>query len=195
MDLSAPPRTPALLCCVWLSAVAYSIAMAEIQIRAAEPTDAEAYYEVFTGPSATANTLQIPWQSLEVFRGRLASSDANRHSLVAVIDGRVVGMCSLHLETNPRRRDCASIGMAVFDDFHGQGVGSAMMRALMELADGWYCLRRVELTVWADNAAAVHLYEKFGFVIEGTASQYALRAGEYVDAYYMARVKPSSAST
>jgi putative acetyltransferase len=168
--------------------------MAEIHIRATEPTDADALYEIFSGPKAVAGTLQVPWVSLDQRRAR-AAPDPSRHSVVAVVDGRVVGNASLHLEPSPRRRDCGWIGMAVRDDVQGPGVGSALMRALMELADGWYCLRRLELTVWADNAAAVHLYEKFGFVIEGTAKQYALRGGEYVDAYYMARFRPSSSST
>ena len=120
--------------------------MAEIHIRAVEPTDAEALFEIFSGPKAVAGTLQAPWLSLEQRRGWLVP-DPSRHGLVAVIDGRVVGNASLHLEPAPRRRDCGWIGMAVRDDVQGQGVGSAMMRALMELADDWYCLRRLELTV------------------------------------------------
>ena len=43
--------------------------------------------------------------------------------------------------------------------------------------------------VYTDNAAAIHLYEKFGFVIEGTKRKYAFRDGEYVDAHVMARVR------
>jgi len=166
----------------------------EIVIRATEASDAEAIFEIMNGRLAQANTLQIPWVSLDERRRRL-EPDPNSHRLAATIDGRVVGMLGLHLERGPRRRDVASIGMAVHDDFQGQGVGSALMRALIELADGWYGVRRLELTVYTDNAPAVHLYEKFGFVIEGTGRQYALRAGKYVDAYYMARLRPSSANT
>lgn len=168
--------------------------MAEIHIRAFESADADALYEIFSGPNAVAGTLQTPWVSLEE-RRRRATVDGDTHRLVATIDERVVGNAALHLEGNPRRRDCGWIGMAVHDDFQGQGVGNALMRALMELADNWYGLRRVELTVWTDNKAAVHLYEKFGFVVEGTARQFARRDGEFVDAYYMARLSPSSAKT
>ena len=46
-----------------------------------------------------------------------------------------------------------------------------------------------DLTVFADNAPAITVYKKFGFHIEGTGKNYAFRNGEYVDAYYMARVK------
>jgi L-phenylalanine/L-methionine N-acetyltransferase len=42
--------------------------------------------------------------------------------------------------------------------------------------------------VYTDNLAAVHLYRKFGFAIEGTCRAYAFRDGAYVDAYQMARL-------
>jgi putative acetyltransferase len=63
------------------------------------------------------------------------------------------------------------------------------MAAMIDLADNWLGIRRLELTVYADNTAAVHLYEKFGFRIEGTLSQFARRAGTLVDAYSMARLR------
>ena len=40
-----------------------------------------------------------------------------------------------------------------------------------------------------DNVPATALYEKFGFEVEGTHRHFALREGEYVDAYSMARLK------
>ena len=157
-------------------------------MRAAEPGDVEAIQELLAQPLAQANTLQLPFRSIEDRRQRVMS-DSHTHRLVAVVDGRVVGELGLHLEGNPRRRGVAEFGMAVHDEYHGRGVGSALMAALLELADNWLGLRRLELTVYTDNTAAVHLYEKFGFVIEGTASAYALRGGKYVDAYYMARLR------
>lgn len=58
----------------------------------------------------------------------------------------------------------------------------------MELADNWLGLKCIELNVYTDNAAGVHLYQKFGFVIEGTARRFAVRGGDWVDAHYMARL-------
>jgi L-phenylalanine/L-methionine N-acetyltransferase len=63
------------------------------------------------------------------------------------------------------------------------------MEAALDLADNWLDLTRVELSVYTDNAAAVALYKKFGFEIEGTRRRYAFRNGEYADAYSMARIK------
>ncbi len=163
--------------------------MATITVRAREPRDLEAITEIFNCPSVVAGTLQLPYRSLEERREWLSHSAPGTHSLVAEIGGRVVGQLGLHPATSPRRRHCASIGMAVHDDFQGQGIGSALMAAMLELADHWLDLRRIELQVYADNAAAVHLYEKCGFTIEGSLRSYAYRSGSFEDAYMMARLR------
>jgi putative acetyltransferase len=159
-----------------------------IHVRAREPRDVEALTEILNCPGVYAGTLQLPYRSVESRRERMVQ-DANAHHLVAEIDGRVVGALGLHTDTSPRQRHVGSIGMMVHDDVQGQGVGSALMEAMIDLADNWLGLRRIELHVYTDNASAVHLYEKFGFEIEGTARQFAFRDGVYVDAYVMARVR------
>ena len=164
--------------------------MATIQIRAAEPGDFEPIAEIWNCPGVIAGTLQLPFRSVEERRERLTQRSPDAYLLVAEFDGRVVGIAGLQVEANPRRRHCGSIGMAVHDDFQGRGVGSALMAALIDLADNWLGLHRTELTVYADNAPAIHLYEKVGFVIEGTARDFALCGGAYVDAHTMARLCP-----
>ena len=79
--------------------------------------------------------------------------------------------------------------MSVHDDWQGQGVGTALMEAAIELADRWLGLSRLELTVFADNEAAIHLYRKFGFDVEGTHRRYAFRDGGFADAHFMARIR------
>lgn len=161
-----------------------------ITVRAAEPDDAEDLTDLFNCPGVVAGTLQLPYASVEVRRARLSEPPRGSHSLVAVLDDeRIVGMLGLHVEQQPRRARCATFGMAVHDDYQGQGIGSTLMRAMLDLADNWLGLSRLELTVYTDNARAIRLYEKFGFSIEGTAQRYALRGGVEVDAYYMARLR------
>jgi len=71
-------------------------------------------------------------------------------------------------------------------------VGSALIVAGLDLADRWLNYRRLELTVYTDNVAALGLYRKFGFVIEGTHRDFAFRDGRYVDAHAMARLNPAT---
>ena len=163
-----------------------------IVVRRAEPRDAEALQAIFCGPKVIAGTLQLPFPSIEAWRKRLSEFPASDQFLVATIDGDVVGNLGLHIGGNsPRRRHVGQLGMAVRDDRHGRGVGSALMRAVLDLADGWLNYQRLELWVFTDNLAALALYRKFGFVIEGTCRAHAFRDGRYADTYAMARMHPS----
>jgi putative acetyltransferase len=161
----------------------------EITVRHAEPDDYEALHHIFSGPRVIAGTLQLPFPSVEFWRRRLAELPEGSYSLVACVDGEVVGELSLMTGANPRTRHAGHIGMAVRDDWQGKGAGSALMEAALDLADNWLTLTRIELHVFTDNAAAIALYEKFGFEIEGTHRRYAFRNGEYVDACSMSRVR------
>ena len=163
-----------------------------IVIRRAEPADAEAIHSTFTGPKVIAGTLQLPYPSIEMWRKRLTDLSPSDFLLVATIDGEVIGNLGLHeAGKSPRRRHVGSIGMSVRDDIQGRGVGTALMSAAIELADGWLNYQRLELNVYTDNLAALALYRKFGFVIEGTFRAYAFRDGKYVDSYAMARLHPA----
>ena len=164
--------------------------MSEIEIRAAEPSDAEAIHEIMSSPGVIANTMQLPWRSVESHRQWFDQRKSEDHFLVAVVDRRVVGILGLNAVRRPRRNHVATVGMSVHDDFQNRGIGHALMAAMVELADNWLGLRRIELEVYTDNAAAIHLYEKFGFVIEGTGRDYARRPGGFVDAHFMARLRP-----
>ena len=161
-------------------------------IRRAEVRDAEAMLAIYAGPKVIAGTLQLPYPSVELWRKRLTEVSSSDYSLVATVDSDIVGNLGLHgAGKSPRRRHVGSIGTSVRDDRQGRGVGTALMRAAIELADGWLNYQRLELSVYADNLAALALYRKFGFVIEGTCRAYAFRDGRYVDSYAMARLHPS----
>lgn len=162
----------------------------EIQIRHTEPNDYTAIHRILSQPRAYAGTLQMPYPSVQSWRNRLENPPEGLYSLVACVEGEVVGQISLL--TNPnraRRRHVGGIGMSVHDAWQGKGVGTALMAAAVDLADNWLDLLRLELTVYVDNEPAIRLYTKFGFEIEGTLRCYAFRAGEYVDAYSMARLR------
>ena len=159
-------------------------------VRRAEPDDYKSIYQVWAGPKAVWGTLQLPFASAELWRKRLAEPPEGTFNLLACVENEIVGQLGLHTFPNhPRRRHAGQIGMAVRDDWHGKGAGSALMRAAIDLADKWLNLTRLELDVYTDNEPAIRLYKKFGFVIEGTLVNYAYRDGQFVDTYTMARLR------
>lgn len=161
-----------------------------LQIRRAEPDDAATVYEMFTSQEVYGGTLQLPYPSREQWRKRLAEVPEGYYNLVAVFEDRVIGMLSVQtFPQRARRRHVGAIGISVHADWQGKGVGSALMRAGLDLADNWLNLSRLELEVYTDNEAAIKLYERFGFEKEGTLRQHAFRNGQYVDSYVMARVR------
>jgi len=145
--------------------------------------------EIWQQPEVVWGTRQLPYQSLDDLRKRLENPPERFHRLVAVTgDDRVIGLLGLQAG-HGRMAHVGHIGIMVHPDFFDQGVGSALMKTAIDLADKWLNLIRLDLEVYIDNAAAIHLYEKFGFEIEGTLRRYIFRDGEYVDSYVMARVK------
>jgi putative acetyltransferase len=162
-----------------------------ITIRRAEPSDYGALYKIYTCPKVVWGTLQLPFPSLEVWRKRLAEPEEGKFRLVAVVGEEVVGHLGLSTDpSRPRQKHVGGIGMSVHDDFQGQGVGTALLQAAIDMADNWLNLLRLELTVFVDNEPAVRLYKKCGFEIEGTLRRHSFRAGQYVDVYSMARLRP-----
>ena len=160
-----------------------------IEIRRVEPGDYQAVCAVHAQPNVLAGTLQLPFPSEEAWKERLAKFGERDYGLVACVEGEIVGMLSLQVSTRLRRAHVGDLGMAVHDKWAGKGVGSALIKAAIDLADKWLNLTRLELTVYTDNEPALHLYKKLGFEIEGTHRKYAFRDGAYVDAYTMARVR------
>ena len=160
-----------------------------VVIRAACPDDAEAITALHNLPGYRYGTLRTPFHSVTDIRRSLENPTGDGRRLVADLNGQVIGDIGLTLAGNPRRRHTASIGMGVHDEFAGHGVGSALMTAVLNIADNWLNLRRVELTVFTDNEPAIRLYERHGFVTEGCLKQFAFRDGHYVDAFTMARLK------
>jgi putative acetyltransferase len=165
-----------------------------ITIRRPRPEDAAAIAATMSDPEVMASLLQLPHVTEAHWRKRIEEMNAGPATaelfIVAERDGKVVGNAGVNPPAATRRAHAAGIGMAVARDAQGRGVGTALMAALIDWADNWARLLRLELTVYTDNARAIALYRNFGFVHEGTHRAYALRNGVFVDAHFMARLHP-----
>ena len=101
--------------------------------------------------------------------------------LVAEAGGQVVGELGLYLA----RYGVADLGMAVAAGWRGRGVGTALLAEAVERARAAGA-HKIALQVWPHNAAALALYERFGFQREGYLTRhYRRRSGELWDAVVM----------
>jgi putative acetyltransferase len=161
----------------------------QIEVRAVEPTDAADVHKIMSQPQAIRGTMATPYASLARRQKALSDIPSNALRLAAAMDRKVVGVAGLDRSELPRLNHTATLSIAMHDAYAGQGVGSALMGAIVEAADRWWNLVRLELEVYADNVRAIALYERFGFEREGLLRARAWRDGEYADCLSMARLR------
>ncbi|MFD0274021.1 GNAT family N-acetyltransferase [Kitasatospora sp. NPDC127111] len=83
-------------------------------------------------------------------------------------------------------RSC-SFRISLFERrFFGQGLGTEASRLILGHAFDTVGLHRIELEVFAFNPRARHVYEKIGFVHEGTRRDALCWNGEWIDGHTMA---------
>jgi putative acetyltransferase len=157
-----------------------------VTVRSREPSDIDALVSIMNCPGARYGTAAVPYRSHAAIMAWIEKMPAKTIGLCAEVDGRVVGALDILPRLNGLAHG-AGIGIAVHDDYVGRGVGTALLKAAVECAEGSLALRRLELTVFVDNAPAIALYRKFGFVEEGRSRAFAMRDGMLVDAFHMAR--------
>ncbi len=168
----------------------------KIIIRPIAAGDGKWINELRRMPGVFENILGIPSERIKRNEDFILNMDSNQHQFVAVIKSEadqeiVVGTAGLNVYANHRLRHSGFIGIMIHRDYQGKGVGTALMQTLIDIADNWLMLVRVELSVFEDNDKAIHLYEKFGFEKEGIKRLAAIRNGKYVNEYSMSRINPN----
>lgn len=163
----------------------------EVTVRAAEPADATAIAALIGRPGTFEGTLQLPDMPVASRLEFLQRVDPRDCKLVAVAGDEIVGSAGLHgAGTSLRRAHVRGLGIAIAPAWQGRGVGRLLLVRLLEWADNWGGVLRVELHVHADNDRAMALYRSLGFTEEGRHRAFALKAGRYVDCFSMARLHP-----
>jgi L-amino acid N-acyltransferase YncA len=93
--------------------------------------------------------------------------DAGYPFVVASAGATIVGWCDVGPRDREGFRHTAELGMGLRADARGHGLGPRMLERAIELSRK--CgIEKLELRCYASNVTALRLYEKSGFVVEGT---------------------------
>jgi ribosomal protein S18 acetylase RimI-like enzyme len=136
-----------------------------IVIRRSRPEDADALRVAIDGVARERRyiaLLEAP--ALEAIRA-FADAD-NVVRLVALSEGHVVGWADVQRMVRAGFTHRGVLGMGVVASHRRQGVGRALLDALL-VESGALGVTRLELEVFRSNAAAVALYQQAGFELEG----------------------------
>jgi RimJ/RimL family protein N-acetyltransferase len=160
----------------------------ELEIREARAEDAAALLEhvhrLLREPDVDVAKAPEEFTLSEEQEARVLEEYAaaeNRLFLVAYSAGTLVGELNLKGGTHKAFRHNVVLGMSVRKGWRNRGVGSALMKQAIRWAKEAPVVRRLELSVFVRNQAAIHLYEKFGFVREGRRRGRVAVNGEYLD--------------
>ncbi len=161
------------------------VAFETIKIRPSRPDDAEAMARFQSTASVMEGTFATPFQSVQEWRHRLTRNEGTVRALAAFVSDELVGSAALFANSSPRLAHSLGFGISVAPEFQGRGVGRALTKACLELADSWLGAKRVSLEVYIDNERAQALYRQFGFEPEGVLRAAAFRRGTYIDVMVM----------
>ena len=164
-----------------------------IEIRDIKERDAAALHDL--NETLDRETTFLMWEpgerttSVEEYAKQIRSvvERDNQNIFVAEDGGRLVGYLRAVGWTARRGSRRVHVVIAIRRSHWGQGIGTRLFEEL----DRWARerdMRRLELTVMVHNEAAVALYEKMGFTIEGTKKDSVFVDGSFVDEYYMAKL-------
>ncbi len=110
---------------------------------------------------------------------------AGHPQFVADAEGRIVGWCDALPDTETfGKAHVAYLGMGVLREYRGRKLGLRLLEAVVG-ATRSLGLEKIELAVYASNVAALALYRKAGFEVEGVKRRSRLVDGEYDDIVLM----------
>jgi RimJ/RimL family protein N-acetyltransferase len=164
-----------------------------VRIRRAEPDDAPAVLAYLRRVGGETINLTFGAEGPEIseeeereYLARVAASD-NSLAIVAVVGDDIVGALTFDGGRRPRMRHAGEFGISVLQAYAGQGLGKALLQYMIEWAERGGVVRKINLKVRADNAPAIRLYERMGWVHEGRTTRDTLIDGKFSDCLLMGR--------
>ncbi|MFD2443849.1 GNAT family N-acetyltransferase [Bacillus sp. CGMCC 1.16607] len=108
--------------------------------------------------------------------------------LVAEVNITIIGFLYFRLSTSKKFSHKGIFGMTIQELYTNKGIGSALIKQMLEWAEKNKRVEKITLEVFSNNERAIHLYKKHGFIEEGRLVKNAkLGPNEYVDDILMSR--------
>jgi RimJ/RimL family protein N-acetyltransferase len=130
---------------------------------------------------------KVTGEQLRRHRIEPLENDQSSHFLVAVDREDLIGYLMAIGSTTQRTAHSVYLVVGVSETARGKGVGTELFGQVEKWAKNRN-LHRLELTVMVHNEAAINLYKKMGFEIEGVKKHSLLVDGAFVDEYYMGKL-------
>ncbi|CAH0346254.1 GNAT family N-acetyltransferase [Bacillus sp. CECT 9360] len=161
-------------------------------IRKAVPDEAENLLKLLNSVDGSNFMLYGPGErktSIEEQSDRIKrlNDDERSEAFVADHNGELDGYLLIIGNMPQRIRHTIYLVVGVSERSRGKGIGTMLFEAMEKWAKQ-HKIHRMELTVLAHNLAALSLYRKMGFEIEGTKRDSLYMDGKYVDEYYMSKL-------
>src|SRR5690606_15081634 len=113
-----------------------------VEIKRLTEAHLEGITTLYNEPAICRQVLQMPYQSVDVWRKRLVAGNERHIQLVALHNNEVIGSIGLEQYSRIRRSHVGALGMGVELAWQNKGVGSKLMEAALDVADNWMNLRR-----------------------------------------------------
>lgn len=113
------------------------------------------------------------------------NGNTNNTMILALHGSEIVGLTTITSTHKVKSRHEGELGIVVAKKYHGQGIGTELIRQAIDWCKGNGVTTRIHLDVSADNLTAISIYLKFGFVMEGCLKNQTLIDGKYYDTYVM----------
>jgi RimJ/RimL family protein N-acetyltransferase len=161
-------------------------------VRELRPSDVAAYKQLRDHALAhheeafSSDAAAEAQRTAESYASRLGADSAGTFTLGAFRGDRLVGAVTCERDPRVKVRHIGHVtAMMVHSDAQNQGVGSALVEALIERAAADDELHQLTINVTASNTVAVRLYERAGFVRYGTLPRAIRVGGRFLDKQHM----------
>ena len=160
-------------------------------IREANGSDANKILEYVNTISSESDFLTFGQgefiKSIEQEEKHLANSFKQNNAIyiIAKIDDKIVGSLNFSAGTRPRIAHTGEFGVSVLKEYWKNGIGTELIRYLIEWSKQLGLIRKINLMVRNDNFPAIHVYKKLGFIEEGLITRNLQINGRFYDALFM----------